>query len=85
MKVDYSKGNIYKVTNDYNNDIYDGSTSDTLAERYSTHKKDAHMEKSKDRPLYKLINEIGFNGSKLKNFLIFFFPIFQFSRDLFRV
>ena len=66
MKVDYSKGKIYKITNDYNNDIYVGSTCDTLAKRFSTHKKDAHMEKSKDRPLYKLINEIGFSRFRIE-------------------
>ena len=36
--ADYSKGIIYKITNDYNNDIYIGSTCDTLGRRYTYHK-----------------------------------------------
>ena len=35
MKVDYSQGKIYEITNDYNNDIYVGSTCDTLVKRFS--------------------------------------------------
>ncbi len=38
MKVDYSKSKIYKITNDFNNDIYVGSTCDTLVKRFSNHK-----------------------------------------------
>ncbi len=30
MKVDYSKGKIYKITNDYNDDVFVGFTCDTL-------------------------------------------------------
>ncbi len=41
MKVDFSKGKIYKVTNDYNNDIYIGSTCDTLKSRFRKHKSEA--------------------------------------------
>ena len=30
MKTDYSKGKIYKITNDYNDHVYIGATCDTL-------------------------------------------------------
>jgi hypothetical protein len=38
MKVDYSKGNVHIITNDYNIDVYVGSTCDTLCKRFSGHK-----------------------------------------------
>jgi len=48
MKVDYSKGKIYKITNDFNNDIYVGSSCDTLIKRFSYHKKILKKKKIKD-------------------------------------
>ena len=59
MKVDYSKGKIYKITNDFNDEIYVGSTCDTLVKRFSNHKKDSKKERTKDITFYKLMNEIG--------------------------
>ena len=59
MSQDFSKAKIYKITNDYNNDIYIGSTCDTIVRRFSCHKCDARREKYKNRPLYKLMNELG--------------------------
>jgi group I intron endonuclease len=59
MKVDYSKGKIYKITNDFNNDIYVGSTCDTLVKRFSNHKKDSKKERNEGHPFYKLMNELG--------------------------
>jgi predicted GIY-YIG superfamily endonuclease len=38
MSQDFNKGKIYKITNDYNDDIYIGSTCDTLNRRFSNHK-----------------------------------------------
>jgi hypothetical protein len=58
---DFSKGRIYKITNDYNDDIYVGSTCDTLLKRFSIHKRDSHVEIHTKTLLYKLINEIGFD------------------------
>ena len=66
MKVDYSKGKIYKITNDYNNDIYVGSTCDTLAKRYSNHKKDSKKERCQNMNIYKLMNEIGFDRFRIE-------------------
>jgi len=66
MKVDYSKGKIYKITNDFNDDIYVGSTCDTLVKRFSGHKTDINNDKKKNRPLYTLMNEIGFNRFRIQ-------------------
>ena len=57
---DFQKGKIYKITNDYNDEIYIGSTCDTLVKRFSAHKKTCNNDKSNHLPLYKLMNEIGF-------------------------
>ena len=66
MKVDYSQGKIYKITNDYNEDVYVGSTCDTLVKRFSAHKRSSYNEKTKHRPLYTLINEIGFDRFRIQ-------------------
>ena len=66
MKVDYSKGKIYKITNDYNTDAYVGSTCDTLCKRFSGHKQSMTKDKTKNSLLYKLMNEIGFNRFRIE-------------------
>ena len=66
MKVDFSKGKIYKVINDYNDDIYIGSTCDTLKTRFRKHQTDAEIKIDSNRPFYKLIREIGFNRFKIE-------------------
>ncbi len=38
MSQDFSKGKIYKITNDYNDDVYVGSTCNTLVKLFSAHK-----------------------------------------------
>ena len=54
----YENGKIYKITNDFNESIYIGSTCDTLDKRMQRHKID--KDKHPNRLLYKLMNEIGF-------------------------
>jgi group I intron endonuclease len=66
MKVDYSQAKIYKITNDFNDDIYVGSTCDTLVKRFSTHKADCKKECKSQKPLYKLMNEIGFERFRIE-------------------
>jgi len=66
MSQDFSKGKIYKITNDYNNDIYVGSTCDLLTKRFSYHRSDYRREVKKDRLLYKLMNEIGFERFRIE-------------------
>ncbi len=59
MSQDFTKAKIYKITNDYNDAIYIGSTCNTLVKRFNNHKSSARRKEGKDRELYKLINEIG--------------------------
>jgi hypothetical protein len=63
---DFQKGKIYKITNDYNNDVYVGSTCDTLVKRFSNHKCSAKTQQKKNRRLYKLINDIGFERFRIQ-------------------
>ena len=57
---DYSNGKIYKITNAVNNDIYVGSTVQTLEERMRLHKVKAKIYP--ERKLYKRFFEIGFDN-----------------------
>ena len=59
MSQDLTKAKIYKITNDFNNEIYIGSTCNTLIKRFSMHICESRKALSKDRCLYKLMNEIG--------------------------
>ncbi len=53
MNRDFSKAKIYKITNDYNDEIYIGSTCDELVKRFSKHKGDSNDPKKQNRPFYK--------------------------------
>jgi group I intron endonuclease len=66
MKVDYTKAKIYKITNDCNDEIYVGSTCDTLVKRFSSHKTDYIRECKSRKPLYMLMNEIGFDRFRIE-------------------
>ena len=66
MKLDLTQGKIYKISNDYNDDIYIGSTCNTLVKRYSQHKAYSKQEKYQPRPLYKLSNDIGFDRFRIQ-------------------
>jgi len=66
MSQDFNKSKIYKITNDYNNDVYVGSTCDTLVKRFIRHKTDSKNEVKKDRPFYILMNEIGFERFRIE-------------------
>ncbi len=64
--LDFQKGKIYKITNDYNDDVYVGSTCDTLVKRFSSHKRGRTSEVLKHKPLYKLMNEIGYERFRIQ-------------------
>lgn len=66
MSQDFSKGKIYKITNDYNNDVYVGSTCDLLTKRFSYHRSDYRKERCQNIPIYKLMNEIGFERFRIE-------------------
>ena len=66
MSRDFSKGKIYKITNDYNDDVYVGSTCNTLGRRFSVHKADMKKDKYKNRLIYILMNDIGFERFRIQ-------------------
>ena len=66
MSQDFSKGKIYKITNDFNNEVYIGSTCNTLNRRFIKHKSDSKRDKNKNTSLYKLMNEIGFERFRIQ-------------------
>ena len=66
MSQDFSKGKIYKITNDYNDDVYVGSTCDTLVKRFSAHKCQINSPEKMNRPLYALMKEIGFDRFRIE-------------------
>ena len=66
MSQNFKNGKIYKITNDYNDDVYIGSTCDRLVKRFATHKAAAKQEKNKNIPLYKLINGVGFQRFRIQ-------------------
>ena len=59
----FQNGKIYKITNDFNDSIYIGSTCDTLEKRMIRHKMD--KQKYPNRLLYKLMNDIGFSRFRI--------------------
>jgi group I intron endonuclease len=65
MSQDFSKAKIYKITNDFNDDVYVGSTCDTLIKRFSSHKNNSKKECKKNYLLYRLTNEIGFERFRI--------------------
>ncbi len=65
MSQDFGKGKIYKITNDFNDDVYVGSTCDTLIKRFSSHKQSRKDKTKYHKPLYKLMNEIGFERFRI--------------------
>ena len=72
MGQNFQNAKIYKITNDYNDQIYIGSTCNTLVRRFSVHRCDARKESTKERMLYKLMNEIGYERFRIE--LIEIFP-----------
>ena len=63
MSRDFKKAKIYKITNDYNDDIYIGSTCDTLIKRYIKHKSKMKTENTK---LYIFMNKIGIERFRIE-------------------
>lgn len=58
----YSKGKIYKLVNDVDDEIYVGSTCLTLAKRFYEHK---HSAKYKPLRIHHHLNEIGWDTVKI--------------------
>ena len=66
MSQDFNKGKIYKITNDYNDEVYIGSTCNTISRRFIQHKAASITEKYQNIPLYKIMNEIGFERFRIE-------------------
>ena len=66
MKVDYSQAKIYKITNDFNTDIWIGSTCDTLVKKFSVHKADAIRNLRKDCIIHNHIRDHGFDRFRIQ-------------------
>jgi len=70
--IDYKNGKIYKIVNDLNDDVYVGSTVNTLSQRMAHHKYD--FERYPDRKIYKFIRNTGGDWSHYKIILIEDYP-----------
>lgn len=57
--MDYSKAKIYKVLNDVDDDVYIGSTCQSLCMRMAQHRRDRNNIKKRNRKLYSKMNQIG--------------------------
>lgn len=57
--MSYSNGNIYKIWNKITNDIYVGSTCQSLAQRMEKHREAARGKVKAHRQLYVKMNEFG--------------------------
>ena len=57
--MDYKNGKIYCIYNYINNEIYVGSTCQTLSKRMAEHRQQLNCMKAKHRNLYKSMNEHG--------------------------
>ena len=66
MKVDYSQAKIYKITNDFNNDVWIGTTCDTLVQIFIAHKAEAIRNVRKDCIIQNLIKENGFDRFRIQ-------------------
>ena len=55
--MNYQNGKIYKILNHINDEVYVGSTTQSLCKRMAKHRSDRKYHEYK--PLYKLMNEIG--------------------------
>ena len=59
--MDYSNGKIYKIYNTVNDDVYVGSTTQSLSKRLSRHKTSCNQPSKCNYKLYQVMNEIGTN------------------------
>ena len=60
--TDYSKGKIYKIIDESNNDVYYGSTTQTLKRRYKNHEVFTRYNKSRDNCRIELIEDYPCNS-----------------------
>ena len=59
--VDYRKGKIYQIKNTIDDDVYVGSTTNTLECRMKGHRQGSNTKCKQHMILYKKMNEYGFD------------------------
>lgn len=57
---------IYKITNDINNKIYIGKTTETINERWKEHCRDYQKTRCEKRPLYDAMNKYGIEHFRIE-------------------
>ena len=62
----YMRGKIYKIVNELNSEIYIGLTTQHLNTRMGQHIADAFKNENKHKPLYKMMNEIGYKSFSIE-------------------
>ena len=55
----YQNGKIYTIRSNDADDLYIGSTTQSLSKRFNDHKRDATCETRMNYPLYRKMNEVG--------------------------
>ena len=63
---DYSKGKIYCIKNDVNDDIYIGSTTQPLCKRMAKHRSSINAKKSENILFYQLMRELGTEAFRIE-------------------
>ena len=57
--MDYQSGKIYQLMNSIDDEVYVGSTCQSLSKRFAVHRQNMHAEQKKDRHLYSKMHEYG--------------------------
>jgi hypothetical protein len=70
--IDYSKGSIYQIVNDVDDEVYVGSTCDKLTNRFHGHRGYMNTKKYENIRLYQHIREIGIEHFRIE--LIEYYP-----------
>ncbi len=65
MSQKFTNAKIYKISNDFNEDVYIGSSCNSLKKRFYFHKSASKVEGKNNTKLYNLINEIGFERFRI--------------------
>jgi group I intron endonuclease len=65
MSKDYSKGKIYKIVNNIDDEIYVGSTTQPLYKRMENHRRNCRNEKKQSRRIYSHMLEHGIHNFKI--------------------
>lgn len=59
--MDYQNGKIYKITNCIDDEVYVGSTCQSLSKRFSKHKISSYSNTKNHTYFYQYVNKLGFD------------------------